>query len=60
MEPTDLRTLTWRKSSYSRKLNCVEVARTRAGIAVRDSQDPDGPAILVSLATFGRFVASLL
>lgn len=41
----------WRKSTYSRSLgNCVEVgtARALATVAVRDSQDPDGPAINVN------------
>jgi Domain of unknown function (DUF397) len=41
----------WRKSTYSRSLgNCVEVgtARALATVAVRDSQDPDGPVINVN------------
>jgi hypothetical protein len=59
MEPTHLRTLTWRKSSYSTKLDCVEIARTHAAVAVRDSKDPNGPALLVSPATFARFLHSL-
>ena len=39
----------WRKSSYSggNGGDCVEVARTLpAAIAVRDSKDPDGPALV--------------
>lgn len=59
MEPTDLHALTWRKSSHSKKWNCVEVARTQAAVAVRDSLDPDGPVLLVSPAVFGRFLDSL-
>lgn len=38
----------WRKSSYSTTNggNCVEVAGLpAAGIAVRDSKDPDGPRL---------------
>jgi hypothetical protein len=56
MEPTDLRALTWYKSSYSSNVSCVEVARTPATVAVRDSKEPDGPALLVSSAAFRRFL----
>ncbi|MBO2445809.1 DUF397 domain-containing protein [Actinomadura barringtoniae] len=52
--PTDLtlsRT-TWRKSSHSGSGDqCVEVAALPGnGRAVRDSKDPDGPALLFSAA----------
>jgi uncharacterized protein DUF397 len=41
--------LNWRKSSYSlANGNCVEVGTGQALVAVRDSTDPDGPAIDVS------------
>jgi len=41
--------INWRKSTYSRSLgNCVEVGTRHAQVAVRDSQDPDGPVIDVS------------
>jgi hypothetical protein len=60
MEPTDLHSLTWRKSSQSgARLGCVEVARTRAAVAVRDSKDPDGPVLVVSPAAFTGFLNSL-
>ncbi len=47
MEPT-LGQADWRKSSYSGGTgNCVEVAGNLPGIvAVRDSQDPGGPALI--------------
>ena len=40
----------WRKSSYSGQTgNCVEVAGNLPGIvAVRDSQDPAGPALALT------------
>lgn len=59
MEPTDLRTLTWRKSSHSGNTSCVDIARAHAAVAIRDSKAPDGPALLVSAAAFARFLDSL-
>ncbi|MET9293648.1 DUF397 domain-containing protein [Streptomyces sp. NPDC003077] len=54
----------WRKSSYSggSEGQCVEVAdvtRTHAGIAVRDSKNPSGPALLFASEVFGGFVAGV-
>jgi hypothetical protein len=39
----------WRRSSYSGGTgNCVEVAGTlRGAVAIRDSKDPDGPALVL-------------
>ncbi len=44
----------WRKSSYSGQAgNCVEVADTLPDIvAVRDSKDPDGPALVLAPAAW--------
>jgi len=44
----------WRKSSRSGQTgNCVEVAGNMPGIvAVRDSQDPDGPALILTPAAW--------
>jgi hypothetical protein len=52
-------TLKWRKSSYTAHEQCVEVAFTPEAVAVRDSKDPDGPALVVSSAAFARFVRHL-
>jgi len=40
----------WRKSSYSgQSQNCIEVTGgPRSAVAVRDSKDPDGPALLLT------------
>jgi Domain of unknown function (DUF397) len=52
----------WFKSSYSSgPRQCVEVADLTAtayrAVAVRDSKDPTGPALLISPAAFADFVA---
>lgn len=51
----------WRKSSRSTSIsNCVEVATNLGGIVgVRDSKDPDGPALTVPRAAWTGFVAAL-
>lgn len=54
----DLSHVTWRKASYSGNNGggCVEVARTPvAGVAVRDSKDPDGPKLAFSPADWQAF-----
>lgn len=53
---------TWRKSSYSNPDggNCVEVADNLPGVVpVRDSKNPDGPAIPFPTKTWAAFIASL-
>jgi hypothetical protein len=37
----------WRKSSHSGNGQCIETAAVDGSIAVRDSQDPAGPALLL-------------
>ncbi|MET8494327.1 DUF397 domain-containing protein [Streptomyces cellulosae] len=55
----------WLRSSYSTGANnCVETARPAAGrsaglLAVRDSKDPDGPALLFSSDAWTRFVTAV-
>lgn len=58
----DLNSADWRKSSHSSTNggNCVEVARNLPGVvAVRDSKDPDGPALAFSPADWEAFTAGL-
>lgn len=48
----------WVKSRHSNaEGNCVEVARVDGGVAVRNSRDPDGPALVYTSAEVAAFVA---
>lgn len=52
----------WRKSSRSGANGgqCVEVASNLPGIvAVRDSKNPDGPALVLAPEAFAAFTASV-
>jgi hypothetical protein len=50
----------WRKSTHSfANGNCVEVGTGQGLVAVRDSTDPDGPAIGVSPPAWIEFTKSL-
>lgn len=55
----------WRKSSHSEGTgnNCVEVAdltnTTRSAIAIRDSKQPNGPAMLVTPAGWTSFITTV-
>lgn len=58
----DLNRADWRKSSYSGNNGgaCVEVARNLPGVvAVRDSKDPHGPALVFTRADWASFMATL-
>jgi hypothetical protein len=58
----DLTAAVWRKSTRSGSGggNCVEVADNLPGIVgVRDSKDPDGPALLFGPASWRAFVADV-
>jgi len=58
----DLTGADWRKSSYSggNGGGCVEVARNLPGIiAVRDSKDPQGPALVFKPAQWRTFLDSV-
>jgi hypothetical protein len=58
----DVNCAEWRKSSYSSGNGgqCVEVARNLPGVvAVRDSKDPGGPALVFAPADWEAFTAAL-
>jgi hypothetical protein len=54
----DLSRAWWLKSSRSSRAcdNCVEVAFVDEAIAVRDSKNPDGPALIFTFAEWDAFV----
>ena len=59
----DLTSAPWRKSSYSGTTggDCIEAAPgfIPGVVPVRDSKDPQGPALLVTTAAFASFVAAV-
>jgi hypothetical protein len=61
-ETPDLSHVNWVKSSYSNGQggNCVECAASPRGIvAVRDSKDPDGPALAFAPDQWRAFITQL-
>jgi hypothetical protein len=53
----DLAEASWRKSSRSAAAgHCVEVAFVGQATAVRDSKDPDGPALVFTPAEWDAFL----
>lgn len=56
----DLSGLSWRKSTRSaQEGNCVEVAFFDTGVAVRDSKDPNGPALVFTPAEWEAFIGGV-
>ena len=57
-EPTGT-VLCWKKSRASATANCVEVAFINGTILVRDSREPTGPVISISLEEWASFLYGL-
>ncbi|GAA4128875.1 DUF397 domain-containing protein [Actinomadura keratinilytica] len=59
--PVSLSAGRWRKASRSTGSgeDCVEVARVRRGVAVRDSKDPSGPVLTFGCSEFVRFAEAV-
>ncbi|WP_405586526.1 DUF397 domain-containing protein [Streptomyces sp. NBC_01190] len=59
----DLSVAEWRKSSYSDNAqadSCVEVADNYPGVVpVRDSKDPEGPALVFPAASWSAFITDV-
>jgi hypothetical protein len=53
----DVTSAGWRKSSYSGSNGgaCIEVAAAGLAVAIRDSQDPDGPRLAFAADTWQAF-----
>lgn len=57
MNAPDLGDVTWRKSTRSgANGNCVEVAEFNNAVALRDSKDPTGPALLFTSEEWAAFI----
>jgi hypothetical protein len=59
MSVHELAAASWRKSSRSNGSggnNCVEFAELDTAVAVRDSKDPSGPALVFSPVGWASFV----
>jgi hypothetical protein len=52
----DLSCVSWRKSSHSETEGCVEVAVVDDVVAVRDSKDAGGPALVFAREDWRAFV----
>ncbi|MFE9183428.1 DUF397 domain-containing protein [Micromonospora haikouensis] len=61
MTSSDLANVMWRKSTRSSAngSDCVEVAEFSDALAVRDSRDPDGPALRFDRDAWSSFVVGL-
>jgi len=61
MTRIDLSRAEWHKSSHSgQNGNCVQVARNLPGVvAIRDSKDPDGPALVMTREQWRSFLSLL-
>jgi hypothetical protein len=61
MTGIDLSRAEWRKSSFSSQSgNCVEVACSLPGlVAVRDSKEPYGPRLVVSMSAWQVFMTKV-
>jgi hypothetical protein len=62
MNPESIPEYAWFKSSYSDSggQNCIEAARlTPTGIAIRDSKNPTGPALLLPATAWVPFLSHL-
>ncbi|BBG01375.1 uncharacterized protein DUF397 [Pseudonocardia autotrophica] len=59
-DPASIDALNWRKSVRSgQQGNCVELAVTGEGIAVRNSRDPHGTVLAFSAAGIGDLLNSI-
>ena len=55
----DLTNVEWRRSPYCESTQCVETAALTDGTAIRDSKDPDGPALVFGTAEWAASGAAI-
>lgn len=61
LDNVDLASAVWRKSSYSSgNGQCVEIAFTGGIVAMRDSKDPSGPALIFIPGQFSAFIQGVI
>jgi Domain of unknown function (DUF397) len=59
-QPPGTSELSWRKSSRSQEHGaCVEIAPLPSSVAIRDSKDPQGPALAFDHAAWRTFTEGL-
>jgi hypothetical protein len=57
LSPAERAELSWLKAqSSTANGQCVELASAAAGIAIRDSKDPDGPILVYTHSEFQAFL----
>ncbi len=54
-----MRELGWRKSSYTGRNECVEIAEASGSAAIRDSKNPRGAELRVSTGSWKSFVTQI-
>jgi predicted secreted Zn-dependent protease len=59
LSATALGAVAWVKSTKSEANGCVEVAKIPEGRAVRQSQDPTGPALIFTSREWDAFIAGV-
>jgi hypothetical protein len=61
MKSIDLTSVQWQKSSYSSgNGQCVEAGLVPSAVAIRDSKNPEGPALFVTTEAWSAFVAAMI
>jgi hypothetical protein len=57
LSPSERAELSWLKAqSSTANGQCVELAAAAAGVAIRDSKDPDGPILVYTHSEFQAFL----
>lgn len=59
MNTPDLSSAQWKKSSHSDDGGCVEVAKSEQYVAVRDTKDRGGPALVFTPHEWRVFLAGV-